>query len=154
LIDQKRFWEITLLEIEQFAIIANYQFDNWASKSAKDEFVYSAKGEILKLDSYLAIESRPNGKKLVWLRKPSEFGYLFCQLIEGGYIQDPSGMKMSPKQIAEFMLEHFEFKQGTTIQTLTKAITTDAANLGDKTYKKLKIPHSEELERMIDKKPK
>lgn len=134
-------------------VLAEFQaFARWDRYPDKNNFEVKLESEIKALKMEVVFENKPDAKKLVWLRKPSEFGYLFCQLIEGGYIQNPSPLKMSPKRIAELLMEHFHFQQGTTIQTLTKAITTDEANLGDKTFKKLRIPHSDQLEPMKDKK--
>jgi hypothetical protein len=141
-----QYLELVLLEYRTFAGKVQSKFNHG--------FGERIHAEIKRLKMELVLSKKPDSDKLVWLRKPSEFGYIFFQLIENGFIQDPSGFKMSPKGIAEVLLEHFDFEQGTTIQTLTKALTNDPANLGDKTFEKLKFPHSAQLGTIPKKKLK
>ncbi len=152
--DQKRFWEVALKEVEEFAIIHDYQFDNGMSESAKVEFTYSVKSELLKIDTFLAFENDSHQRKLVWYGKPSDFGYLFSQLQSLGWIGLQQGGEINYSKFARTCLELFDFKEGTTEGNLAKELNPTKQTLAEESRKRFNIPAPSELNPKRPKKGK
>lgn len=84
----------------------------------------------------------PNGK-LKWLGTPSQFGFIFQELIGKGFLQPPA---TSYKKMADAFLEHFEIE--TTSPSLSKELSTNETSgnsLSSNNRSKFKIPNLNQL---------
>ncbi len=76
-------------------------------------------------------------KKLKWIMKPSQFGFLMLELIDKGYIEKPA---KGFRKTAEIFLEHFEIE--TTVGTLEKELNPTTNSMEVDNYRKIVIPKS------------
>ena len=83
-------------------------------------------------------------KKLKWLGKPSQFGFIMNLLAESGFIEIPkTNGEPSYTKFAEFCM--FNFDLDTTPKNLAKEINPGKNTLGETNRKKFKIPNITDL---------
>lgn len=82
--------------------------------------------------------------KIKWLGSPSQFGYIFGQLVDNGFIEMPiSKGRPTFAAFAKICMKVFEID--TTIETLEKEISLKTNNLDPSSKKVFKFPHIRDL---------
>jgi len=83
-------------------------------------------------------------RKIKWLGKPSQFGYLFIELEKNGFIELPKSKGVgSPSKLAELCMEAFNIN--TTIGTLKKEMSPKTNSLEIPNRTAFQIPDIETL---------
>jgi hypothetical protein len=130
----KNLWDIDLLEsclAAKLSII-----DDIAERINDFEIVKLCKS--LMIDG-LTTETNPLPKKLKWKGTPSQFGFIFQELCQKGYIETPD---ISKKKLAALLFGMFDFNS--TIGTIENEIGMNNSLTPDK-QKKYKIPPQDEV---------
>lgn len=87
-----------------------------------------------------SIHVQPPKQKIKWTGTPAQFGFYMDLLIQGGYLQKPTG---SFEKDSTFYLEHFDIE--TTKGTLTKELSENTNSIETKYRNKVVIPHKDKL---------
>jgi len=97
--------------------------------------VYGAKLKLIKDDTSLI--KVDNTKKLKWIGKPSQLGFIVSNLVQLGYIESPlrPNGEINYTQLATSVKETFDID--TTVNTLTKYLNLDSEK-GQETVRKFK----------------
>jgi hypothetical protein len=82
-------------------------------------------------------------EKMMWKGSVSQFGYIIGELVDKGFIEMPVNENYS--RFADLCLELFEFKKGTTPQTLAKALNPNSNQLAESNRKYFQIPDIQQL---------
>lgn len=117
----------------------------WDRTPDKAKFEVKLEAEIKALKMAVVFEKKPDGKKLVWYGKPSEFGYLFLQLQSKGWIGLQERGEIVYSEFARVCLELFEFTNETTVGNLAKELNPNSNSLSDDSRTRFNIPFPNEM---------
>jgi hypothetical protein len=85
-------------------------------------------------------------QKLKWLGKPEQFAYIFLELVEKGYIDMPSTKgDGSYALLAKQCFELFEFKKGSSVENLKRAMNPNKNALSETNRAKITIPELKDI---------
>ena len=86
------------------------------------------------------------GEKLTWLGSPSQFGYIFSQLANLGFIKFPlTNGEISCSKFAKVCWGLFDLEVGTTLENLQKEMNPNKNTLSDTMRSKFSIPSLSEF---------
>lgn len=129
-------------------IITFNQWNEWLKKMNKKKFIneYSYINDFLGIYEHMTGETiKPETikehKKIKWIGTPSQFSYIFLELVNKGFIEQPTyRSETSPSRFAELCLNNFEIE--TTLESL-KTEFKNNSSLGKVNRAKFTIPEKD-----------
>jgi len=116
----------------------------------KDVFNSMENGELIErvalLEKELESKSTSKFQKLKWTGKPEQFGFIFLELAQKGFIEIPgTNGEASYSKFAQSCFDLFEFENETTLENLKRTMNPSKNALSESNRQKFQIPNKDDI---------